>query len=117
MTLHFRNGEKKVCIYIVFFQQFFQGFPACTEAAGMDDGRPGPGQRDRLVQAFSACLYSAGKDRQCFTGLNEVIHIVYVIQIEGTKVQDAHLLPLSPISLFLMINHDAPSPSSVFLDS
>ena len=117
MPLGFRNRKQERRIHPVFLQQVFQYRAVCTEAAGMADRGAGPGQGNGLVQPFSAGLDRPGLGGQGFPGLHKMIHLIYVVQVQGTEVQDSHLFSSSRFlaeALSIMINHFPGVSSSVF---
>ena len=116
MSLGFRNREQAFRVHTVLFQHDFQLFTACAEAAGMADRNARPRQRDGLVEAFSAGLDSAGGSGQRLPGTDKMIHIVHIIQVQGTEVQDAHGRHL-PVSFFSFHDKSFPChPVKCFLD-
>ena len=119
MPLGFRNRKQERRIHPVFFQQVFQHRAVRAVTAGMADRGAGPGQGNGLVQAFSAGLDRPGLGGQGFPGLHKMIHLIYVVQVQGTEVQDSHLFSPSRClqyeCLLIMINHFRGPSSSVFL--
>ena len=71
-------------------QQLGQHGPVRADLAGMVDLCAGPGQGDGLIQPLAPCKYLAAQGSHGLAPLDEMIHGVYIIQIQRTKGVDRH---------------------------
>ena len=90
-------------------QQLGQHGPVRADLAGMIDLCPGPGQGDGLIQPLAPCKYLAAQGSHGLAPLDEMIHGIYVIQIQRTKGVDRHNDILSHfftgVNLLILIIH------------
>ena len=71
-------------------QQLGQHGSIRANLAGVVDLCPGPGQGDGLIQPLAPCKYLAAQGSHGLAPLDEMIHGIYVIQIQRTKGVDRH---------------------------
>ena len=68
-----------------------QKFPLRADAAGVPDFHSGPGKGHRLIQALSAAVDLKGQGAHGLPGLDEVVYLIDVVDVQRAEVQYAHL--------------------------
>ncbi len=95
--------DRMACRLAVVFQQIIgldivsveivdEVLSVTSDLARMIDIQTGLGQRDRRIQALAAEVADIGKRRLRFLGLSKMVHLIDMVVVERTEVQDFHLI-------------------------
>ena len=93
-SLGLAGGKQKLRVYPVFPQQLPQSLPALSHAAAVVYLGPGPGQGNGLVKPLAARVQGHRAGAEGLAGTNKAVHLIDVVQVEGTKVKYFHGMEL-----------------------